>query len=162
MFVSCMSVNVCVKRNGNRKEGGREERAERDTCSDTETERRDEKERERKNLVSTRNTAPLPLTPSFLPACGGLNGVARCRGAHIRIPCPQPIASVGFIARLEQVRDRWSQAAGEMRAVFVGARVFSVWAKPASLGWVSGAAPGGSISSFTPSLFPVVTSKTPG
>ncbi len=89
MFVSCTFVNVCVKRNGNRKEGGREERAERDTCSDTETERRDEKERERKNLVSTRNTAPLPLSLSFLPACGGLNGVARCRGAHIRTPCPQ-------------------------------------------------------------------------
>lgn len=163
MFVSCTFVNVCVKRNGDRKEGGREERAERDTCSDTETERRDEKERERKNLVSTRNTAPLPLSPSFLPACGGLNGVARCRGAHIRTPCPQHplppwVSWRGWIGSgTGGARQR-----GEMRAVFVGVRVCSVWAKPASLGWVSGAAPGGSISSFTPSLFPVVTSKTPG
>lgn len=83
-------------------------------------------------------------------------------GSHPHPLPPAPIASVGLIVRLERVRDRWSQAAGEMRAVFVGVRVFSVWAKPANLGWVSGAAPGGSISSFTPSLFPVVTSKTPG
>lgn len=55
-------------------------------------------------------------------------------GSHPYPLPPAPIASVGFIERLEQVRDRWSQAAGKMRAIFVGARVFSVWAKPASLG----------------------------
>lgn len=83
-------------------------------------------------------------------------------GSHPYPLPPVPIASVRFMARLERVRDRWSQAGGEKRAVFVGVSVCSVWAKPASLGWVSGAAPGRSISSFTPSLFPVVTSKTPG
>lgn len=162
MFVSCIFVNVCVKRNGNRKEGGREDRAERDTCSDTETER-DEKERERKNLVSTRNTAPLPLSASFLPACGGWMGWRGAGGLTSVSPAPSTHRLRGFHGKAGVGQGPVeSGAVGGMRAVFVGVRVCSVWAKPASLGWVSGAAPVGSISSFTLSLFPVVTSKMSG
>ncbi len=110
MFVSCMFVNVCVKRNGNRKEGGREERAERDTCSDREKRWKREGKKEPGVHPQHRPPPALSVLPSSL--WGVEWGGAVPGGSHPYPLPPAPIASVGFMARLERVRDRWSQAGG--------------------------------------------------